>query len=203
MHIEFFVEEPSAEAALNNLVPKILTGKHTFSIHPFQGKAALLKKLPGRLRGYRSWIPDDWRVVVLIDQDNEDCRNLKAKLDQAAERAGLITKTSVKGGGQFQVLNRLAIEELEAWFFGDVKAIAAAYPGFPKHLGRKDRYRDPDRITGGTWEALERELRKVGYYPSGMPKIEVSRNISQHMEFRENCSHSFKVFVEGLQACIA
>lgn len=50
----------------------------------------------------------------------------------------------------FQVLNRLAIEELEAWFFGDVAALHSAYPRVPSTLGRRSRYRDPDAIRGGT-----------------------------------------------------
>jgi Domain of unknown function (DUF4276) len=202
MHFEFLVEELSAEAALVNLVPNILEAKHTFAIHPFQGKADLLVNLPARLRAYRSWIPEDWRIVVLIDEDREDCKALKGKLEMAARNAGLITRTSTKGQGLFVVLNRLAIEELEAWFFGDVSALRAAYPKVPATLGKKAKYRDPDSIVGGTWEALERELRKAGYYPTGMPKIEVSRNVSMRMEAARNRSHSFQVFVSGLKACI-
>ena len=203
MHIEFLVEERSAEAALTNLISKILSGDHTFAIHPFQGKLDLLSNLPNRLRGYQAWLPDDWRIVVLIDEDRQNCVVIKRQLEDAARIAGLITRTSTGGQGPFQVLNRLAIEELEAWFFGDVAAIKAAYPRVPAGLGQKAKYRDPDRITGGTWEALERELKKVGYYIAGMPKIEVSRKISRYMDVHQNRSHSFRVFLDGLRACIS
>ncbi len=203
MHVEFFVEEPSAEAALSILIPKILKGEHTFRLHPFQGKADLLKNLPSRLKGYSSWLPNDWKIVVLIDQDNQSCLVLKGKLEESAKKVGLRTKTSTKGKGTFQVLNRLAVEELEAWFFGDALALKAAYPRIPATLGKIEKYRDPDSIAGGTWEALDRELRKAGYYPTGMPKIEVSRKISRHMDVGRNRSHSFQVFVSGLNACIA
>lgn len=202
MHFEFLVEELSAEAALVNLVPKILEAKHTFAIHPFQGKPDLLANLPARLRAYRSWIQEDWRIVVLIDEDREDCKALKGELEMAARDGGLVTCTSKKGQSPFVVLNRLAIEELEAWFFGDVSALKAAYPRIPATLGKKAKYRDPDSIAGGTWEALERELKKAGYYPTGMPKIEVSRNVSLHMDTARNRSHRFKVFVNGLKACL-
>jgi len=80
MHIEFLLEEPSAEAALLNILPKILEQNITFAIHPYQGKQDLLKKLPDRFRGYKTWLPEDWRIVVLIDADDEDCRGLKAQL---------------------------------------------------------------------------------------------------------------------------
>ena len=202
MHFEFFVEEVSTEAALLNLIPKILEVEHTFAIHPFQGKPDLLANLPARLRAYGAWNPDNLRIVVLIDEDREDCKALKEQLEKAAKQAGLVTRTSKKGQSPFQVLNRLAIEELEAWFFGDVLAVKAAYPRVLATLSKKAKYRDPDSIVGGTWEALERELKKAGYYPTGMPKIEVSRNVSHYMDVERNRSRSFQVFVDGLKACV-
>jgi len=109
LHIEFLVEEPSAEAALQNLLPKILGNVATFNIHPHQGKPDLLRKLPALLKGYRYWLPEDWRIVILVDTDNDDCLELKAQLEQIARDAGLVTKSVVPSGQQFQVLNRLAM----------------------------------------------------------------------------------------------
>src|SRR5205085_3392295 len=67
--VEFLVEEPSTEAALDHLLPKILGVDLAFRIYPHQGKRDLLKKLPSRLRGYRRWLPEDWGIVILIDAD--------------------------------------------------------------------------------------------------------------------------------------
>jgi hypothetical protein len=198
MHIEILVEEPSAEAALYNIVPKIIGQDVSFAIHPHQGKPDLLAKLPGRLKGYRIWLPSDWRIVVLIDEDREDCLDLKAGLEAAASAAGLLTKSAAGSRSRFQVLNRLAIEELEAWFFGDVEALNAAYPRVSLNLGRKAKYRDPDAIAGGTWEALERELQRLGYHPGGLPKVAVAREISTYMNPVRNRSKSFQVFRDGL-----
>jgi len=198
VHIEFLVEEPSAEAALSNLVPKILGQDFSFKVHSYQGKPDLLNKLLPRLRGYKTWMPEDWRIVVLIDADEEDCRALKNNLEGIAQRAELFTKSNRTIGSYFQVLNRLAIEELEAWFFGDVEALHAAYPRVSLSLGRKARYRNPDAIRGGTWEALERELKRVGYYSSGISKISNARMVSVHMEPERNRSKSFQVFRQGL-----
>jgi hypothetical protein len=100
------------------------------------------------------------------------------------------------------VLNRLAIEELEAWFFGDVEALTTAYPGIPRTLGKKSKYRNPDAIGGGTWEALERVLQNAGYYPSGIPKIETARKISQYMNPDRNTSKSFQVFRDTLREMV-
>jgi len=200
MHVEFLVEEPSAEAALENLLPRLLGAGTSFFIHPFNGKADLLANLSSRLRAYRRWLPRDWRIVVLVDEDRQDCRALKGELESAARNAGLMTKSAAGGGADFQVLNRLAIEELEAWFFGDAAALRAAYPRVPPTLNRNARYRDPDAIAGGTAEALERILRRSGYYGARMPKIETARRISASMDPRINQSHSFQVFRSGLAA---
>lgn len=198
MHIEFLVEEPSAQAALQNLVPKICGENISFDIHAYRSKSDLLNKLPKRLKGYRNFLPPDWRIVVLLDEDREDCVSLKENLDKAAKDAGLVAKGMAKNDPRFQVLNRIAIEELEAWFFGDVEAIHQAYRGVPLTLGTKSAYRDPDAIKGGTWEAMERELQRAGYFKSGLAKIKAARAISANMVPSRNRSRSFQAFQNGL-----
>jgi hypothetical protein len=198
MHVEFLVEEPSAEAALRNLAPKILRPGDTFDVHAFQNRHELLHRLPNGLKGYSYWLPEDWRIVVLVDQDSDDCRVLKAQLESAAQRAGLVTQSSSRQGEDFKVLNRVAVEELEAWFFGDPEAVVAACPRVLRSFSAAARYRDSDSIKGGTWEGLERVLQKAGYYRSGLPKITAARLISAHMNPDRNKSRSFRVFRNGL-----
>lgn len=96
------------------------------------------------------------------------------------------------------MLTRLAIEELEAWFFGDADALRIAYPGVSASLGSRSRFRDPDAIRGGTWEALEKELQKAGHHPGGLAKIQAAREISIHMDPVRNRSRSFQAFRQGL-----
>jgi len=199
MHVEFLVEEPSAEAALQNLFPTIVGPGHTFRIHVFQGAPDLMKQLPGRLRGYRSWLPEDWYIVVLRDVDREDCHDLKATLDNLTMQAGLVTKSAAEAA-RFQVMNRLAVEELEAWFIGDVEALCAAYPRISADLDKQSRYRVPDQIQGGTKEALHRLLQRKGYHPGGVPQIATAREISRHMDPDRNRSRSFRAFRDGLRA---
>ena len=203
MHLEFFLEEPSAEAALEVVVPRVVGPAVTFQFHPHQGKQDLLAVLPNRLRAYASWLPADWRIVVLIDEDRQDCHILKAQLEDIAQAAHLVTKSVAAVGQSFQVLNRIAIEELEAWFFGDVEALRQAYPRLPRSLGRRARYRDPDGIHGGTCEALERVLQEAGYYRGGLSKIAAARDIARHMDPTRNASRSFQVFRAGLLRTIA
>jgi len=197
-HLELLVEEASADVALRNLIPRILGSQVAFHIHAYQGKPDLLNKLPNRLKGYRGWLPDDWRIVVLIDEDREDCTQIKRKLEDIATQAGFMTKSDAGVGKPFQVLNRLCVEELEAWFFGDVKAITSAYPRVPTSLAQRARFRNPDAIVGGTWEALERVLQQAGEHRGGLEKVRAAREISQHMDPRRNSSTSFRVFRDGL-----
>lgn len=158
-----------------------------------------MKKLPQRLKGYRSWLPDDWRIVVLCDRDNDDCQDLKKKLENQVILSGFTTKSSTSSQ-QFTVLNRIAIEELEAWFLGDATAICQAYPKVPQRFTKRTRYRDPDAVKGGTWEALEALLKEKGYHQGGLNKVEAARTISEYMQPQNNQSPSFQCFNAGIQA---
>jgi len=200
MHVEFLVEEESAEIALQNILPKIIGRMFSFNIRVFQGKPDLLDKLPDRLKGYRLWLPDNLLIVVLLDEDRKDCEELKRKMEAIARNAGLRTKSQAGPGEKFHVINRLAIEELEAWYFGDVAAICQAYRRIPSTLGEKRKFRDPDAIAGGTWEALEQVMQAAGYYGGGLPKKEVAKKISTYMDPDRNRSKSFQVFRDSLRS---
>lgn len=190
------------EAALELLLPKML-GDIEFQIIRFQCKDDLLKQLPDRLTGYQSWLPAGWAIIVLLDRDDDDCILLKQQLENMAVQAGLATKTHAGAGNSFRVANRIAIEELEAWFFGDWSAVQQAYPRVPATIPQKAPYRDPDAIRGGTWEAFERELKKAGYFKTGLRKFECARAIAPHMEIARNQSKSFQAFHAAVSAAIA
>jgi len=66
IHVEFLVEEPSAEAALAILVHKLLSPSMSFRIHAHRGKLDLLRKLSARLRAYRKMDWQDLAIVVLM-----------------------------------------------------------------------------------------------------------------------------------------
>lgn len=197
-----FVEEPSMEVALHQLLPKLINDAD-FEIRRFQCKDDLLKNLPDRLRAYSSWLPPTWAILVLVDRDDDDCEALKERLDKMATDVGLLIKTAAGHGERFQVANRIAIEELEAWFFGDWSAVQAAYPRVSATIPQKTGFRDPDAILGGTWEALERVLKKSGYFKSGLRKMECARTVAQHMEPTRNSSKSFQAFSGAVSAAVS
>lgn len=203
MLIEFLVEEESAEAALSTLVPAIIGDKIPFKIRVFQGKKDLLSRLPERLRAYRRSLPPDTCIVVLLDADQQNCTELKERLGKMARDAGFTTRSSRMQRERFKVVNRLAIEELEAWYFGDIEALCKVYPKLPANLHKKKRYRNPDTIQGGTWETLEKILQRAGYYQNGMPKIEVARLVARYMKPDHNSSRSFQIFRDTLKEIAA
>ena len=197
-HLEFLVEEPSMESFLRALLPRILPEDRTFEIHPFQGKNDLLSKLKDRLNGYAQWLPEGWTIAVVVDRDDDDCLVLKKQLESMAVTAGLRTRSQA-GDTHYQVFNRLAIEELEAWYFGDWEAVRDAYPSVSKTVPSRRPYRDPDAISGGTWETFERILKRHGYFKTGLRKIEAARAIGALIDPQRCRSHSFKVFLHALR----
>jgi hypothetical protein len=201
-HFELLVEEPSMEAFLRAMLPRLLPKGRTFEVHPFQGKNDLLGKLEGRLRGYAHWLPGDWRIVVVVDRDDTDCRALKRQLEDIARHAGLRTRTRA-GGRQWQLVNRIAIEELEAWYFGDWTAVREAYPRVSVNTPRRSGFRDPDAISGGTWEAFERIMQRRGYFKGGLAKLEAARAIGARIDPSRARSHSFAVFCSVFNEALA
>lgn len=189
------MEEPSTEAALEVLLPQIAPAC-SFTVHPHNGKLELLARLPSKLKGYGHVLraQEDWRVVVLLDEDRQDCKKLKKQIVEFGRSAGI----------QHSLLARVAVEELEAWFLGDVPALSAAYPKVPPTLSNRRGFRDPDAIPNGTWEALQRVLQGAGYYRGGgLPKIEAARAIAARMNVEQNQSRSFRVFRDGVRRMVA
>jgi hypothetical protein len=142
-------------------------------------------------------LPENHRIVVVVDRDDEDCRTLKQRLEDCSCKAGLATRSN-RDGGQFRVINRIAIEELEAWYFGAWDAVLAAYPRVKPTTPRKKRYRDSDNIAG-TCEAFEHVLQAAGYFETGLRKIEAARLIGLKLDPTKNTSRSFQVFYNALR----
>lgn len=201
-HLEVLVEEPSMEAFLRALLPRLLPVERSFEVHPFQGKADLLSKLQNRLRGYAEWLPHDWRIVVVVDRDDDDCKKLKRRLEQIASDSGLTTRSRARGR-RWQLVNRIAIEELEAWYFGDWEAVRSAFPRVPANIPRQAGYRNADAIRGGTWEAFERIVQRHGYFKAGLPKVETARMLGRLLDPARCNSMSFIRFRAAISEALA
>ncbi len=201
-HFEFHVEEVSVEAFLGAWLPRFLPEDCSFGIYPYPGKDALLRRIGDRLRGYATWMPAGYRIVVVVDRNGDECEELKSRLEQSCESAGLRSRR-VAGGAGWQVVTRIAIEELEAWYFGDWPAVREAYPSVSVNIPGRAAYRDPDAITGGTWEAFERILQKHGYFRQGLLKVTAATDIGRHIDPARNRSRSFAVFRDAIAEAAA
>ena len=77
----------------------------------------LLDNLPRLLSGYGKTLGID-AVVVILDSDRRSCVDVLLELNLILD--GCQPKPNA--------LFRIAIEEMEAWYFGDRLALLAAYP---------------------------------------------------------------------------
>lgn len=183
------------EAFLLAWAPRHLPNYIAFDITVYNGKHDLLAKLPNRLKGYRGWLPADWRLLVVVDRDDEDCMMLKQRLEDICCNGGFATRASATN---WNYVTCIAIEELESWYFGEWNAVRAAFPRASQNVPRQARYRDPDAINGGTWEAFERVLQSRNYFLGGLQKVAAAREIGAHFVADRCSSPSFQHFVRAM-----
>ena len=129
--------------------------------------------------------------------------HVEVLVEEPSMEAALQTLLPAADPKTVRVIPRIAVEELEAWFFGDWQAVRAAYPGVAAGVPSKRGHRDADAIAGGTAEALERVLQDAGYFAGGLRKIEAARAIATHMDPRRNRSKSFCVLRDALAELVA
>jgi hypothetical protein len=214
MHIEVLVEDSSGAQLVEMLLPQIIGpvgSSNTWRVHAYKGigrlppglsakadpaKRALLDQLPRLLAGYGRTHGID-AVVVVVDSDRRDCKVFLAELKSLLNKCNPAPNT----------LFRIAIEEMEAWLFGDRSALLAAYP-----KAKKDVYsRYVQDSVCGTWEVLADAIypggsfavKNAGWPLPGRLKHEWAANIGPHMDPANNVSPSFCKFRDGLQQLVA
>ena len=174
--IVFLLEEKSAQELLNSLLPRILERKIPFQCIPHKGWGDPHANIPKKL--------DKWhnvRFVILHDQDKKDCARLKSRLLQMCAKKRR-TDTIVC----------IACQELEAWYWGDLEAVAKAYPEFdPGKVENKERFRHPDKIVKPS-KALHENLPEF-------EKFTAAQDIGPHMKLENNKSPSFQYFVAAVR----
>ncbi len=178
----FLLEEPSMREVLQAILPGILPPEISLRLVAHEGKQDLERSIPRKLR---AWQNPEARFVIIRDQDAANCEVLKQHLLQLCETAG-----------RTNCLVRIVCRELESWFLGDLNAVSQAFD-LPKlsKLKDKEKFRNPDHLGNAA-----SELQKlVGNYS----KIGGARAIAPHLDLAGNQSHSFQVFLEGLQRLVA
>ena len=147
----FLLEEASAQAMLEGLLPKMLPTQVVPRYVVFEGKQDLEKQLLRKIRAYNN---PEARFVVLRDQDSHpDCLAVKAKLSELCYQAG-----------KPATLVRIACRELESFYLGDLAAVELGLEitGLVRQQPNKS-YREPDRLGS---PALELRKLTKGLYQS-------------------------------------
>ena len=175
------LEERSAQEMLSALLPKLLPQGWSVQFITFEGKTDLRNRLQFRLR---HWKGLNTSVLVMCDQDAQDCHLLKRELLASVATAGCAEVAKV----------RIACHELENFYLGDLLAVEKGLQikGLAK-LSAKALYRQPDELTNAP-----EQLRKitVGRYQ----KCEGSRFVAHHMDVTGlNKSRSFNALVAAIR----
>jgi hypothetical protein len=179
--IIFLLEEPSMRVLLDDWLPRLfpgwVDGEH-FQCVPHEGKSDLDRSIPRKLAAWR--IPGD-RFVIVRDNDNANCIDLKARLVALCNQAG-----------RPDTLVRIVCQELESWYLGDLAALSLAFdaPKIDSPAHRK-RFIDPDEVQKPSIEVkrLVPTFQKTGG----------ARVMALHLNVAGNRSKSLKVFETGLR----
>jgi hypothetical protein len=174
------LEEPSAKAMLEGVLPRLLPAGISVQFIVFEGKQDMHKQLARKLR---LWQCPSSRFVVMRDQDSGDCRTVKRQLKGLCQEAG-----------RGDALVRVACRELESFFLGDLAAVEAGLElnGLARQQqGRK--FRDPDALANAS-----EELGKLT--GQRYQKLGGSRRIGPrlHLDGR-NTSNSFNTLIRGVR----
>ncbi|MFO1280613.1 MAG: DUF4276 family protein [Burkholderiaceae bacterium] len=183
--IVFLLEEPSMKALLDGLLPRLFPAwqpGEQFLCVPHQGKSDLDRSVPVKLRAWQH--PDD-RFVIVRDNDNADCIDVKGRF-----------RALCLDNHRPDTLIRLVCQELESWYLGDLKALAAAF-GNPKldSAANRKRFAAPD-----SWQKPSVEVQRLAPV---FQKIAGARAMASHLGNPNNRSSSFRVFVTGVAGIAA
>lgn len=182
---------------------KLVEGEH-FRMHAHRGKGqlpdnpvkkpdpkhqGLLDQLPAKLRGYGRSLEPHSIVLVVIDTDTQDCKQLLAQLN------AMLLAVPIKP----RVMFRLAIEETESWFIADIDALQRAYPRGVKTSVLKNI--QPDAVVGA-WEKLAESLGVDRKMVAGPTKFQWAQKIAPCLDLEQPKSPSLKKLIDGVAGLI-
>ena len=164
------------QVLLEGVLPRLFPGLN-FQCLPHNGKSDLDRNITKLLR---TWREPDARFVIVRDNDNGDCYALKERLRQLCQQ-----------GGRDDTLIRIVCQELEAWYLGNLCAMADAFGDESlRRIGNRAKYRKPD--------ALQKPSDDVKRLVRGFQKTDAARRMAEHLTREGNRSHSFAVFLDGV-----
>jgi hypothetical protein len=177
----FLLEEPSARAMLESVLPRLLGKDVGFRLIPFEGKQDLEKQLARRIRVYQN---REARFIVMRDQDSHP------KCVQVKQRLLDICRSSGRGD---ECLVRIACTELESFYLADLKAVEEALDlrGLASRQQSK-KFRAPDALGSPSHEL--KTLTRNRY-----EKVSGSRAIGRCLRLDNDRSASFRNLIAGIR----
>lgn len=177
----FLLEEESAKAFLESLLPRILDSSVSTRLIAFEGKQDLEKQLTRKIRAYTN--PNAYYIVMRDQDTNPDCTSIKQILLQKCNDAGKLQQSLV----------RIACKELESFYLADLAAVesALALKGLANQQN-KANYRQPDNCQNPSKELTK--LTKAIYQ-----KVSHSREIGLTVDIHNTRSPSFKNLITGIK----
>ena len=193
MIIYALVEGPSEDTLLTAWIPRLLKD-HTVQVYPHQGKGklpsnlskkpdprlrGLLDQLPAKLAAFEKSSSRNEAVLIVVDADDDDPEELATAISDVAQKVA----------PNVQVVVNIAVEETEAFYLGDLRALKSAYPDADMKTARKYV---PDSICG-TWELFGKIIgddggNKVDWAEAMGPRLTTSSAQSRSPSFKALCT---------------
>jgi len=173
----FMVEERSMEVFLSAFLDHNggITRPNR-KIIPHSGKSDLKRSIPAKLRALND---PDTLFVILIDQDSNDCMELKKEMAAICDRVP---------NAKYKI--RVVCHELESWYLGDAAAIDAAFNTKLTTHAKNRFFRAPDDVPNPK-QVLRRYIKNEGQiYIANKMGVSMTRTSCVN-----NRSRSFKVFM--------
>lgn len=176
------LEEESARAMLESLLPRVLDPSIRCRLIAFEGKQDLERQLTRKVRGYQN---RSARFLVMRDQDSApDCRQVKGNLLKLCSAAGRDACCKV----------RIACRELETIYLADLAAVesVSGIRGLAGHQSKR-KYRDPDALGNS-----KQELKKLtdGAYQ----EVSSSRELGKVLQLDNARSSSFRQLLAAIRS---
>ncbi len=216
MHFEIYVEDASGKKVLDLLVPMVIGSEHSFKVYPYKGighipanmsdpkdaaKRILLHNLPKILKGLGKTFKNygnsyNAAAVIVCDLDKKCFKQFRQEL------FNILDVCDPKPMTVFCI----AIEEMEAWFLGDINAIKRAYPKAKTNIlvsYENDSICDTwEKLADAVYSGGATKLLGKGWQTVGREKSVWAEKITPHLNINDNKSQSFQYFVKKLQSLI-
>lgn len=177
MRLIVLTEERSMEETLKALLPKLGVDHSNFKIITFEGVTDLERSLVKRLKGWRD---PEARFLILRDNDRGNCRERKERIQHLVDKSRNPRPTKI----------RIVVEELEAWFLGDLVAL--------ERSGLLVRSKRPNKLKKDPEDHVK-PVEVLRQLDGAYQKTLGAKRIAPYLSPENNESRSFHAMVQAVK----